>query len=227
MVGQSGSTYYSNLPTAVSTAANNSVIVLHSDIRLLDKVSVVDGKVVTIDLNGHKVDFPSDSNGDGLFYVSGTGSKLTINDSVGTAVVDAKSQNNEYSMAVWAREGGEVVINGGTFTNNGADSWDEDANNGEGCGNNNELIYANGGKITINGGTYIGNYSNAYFGTRYTLNIKDNTASTIIVTAGVFRQYDPANSLSENPAGNFVDANSTSIRVEEGGIVWFVVTANN
>ena len=221
------------LATAITNYGTSSyVIVLGQDLVLTEKVYINSGEY-TIDLNGHTVSFPSDTVGDGVFHVENTG-KLTINDTVGTGVVNSASLTNDYSMAVWANRGGEVIINGGTFTNVGAKEYE---NNGT-TPNNNDLIYASReGKITINGGTYVGNYENDIYGdndttgyVRFTLNEKDEKTSTaeieagtIVVTGGEFRQYDPADSHSENPAGNFVAEGYTSTEVTRAGITWYVV----
>ena len=75
-----------------------------------------------IDLNGHNVSFPEDTAGDGIFRVEYDG-KLTIN---GEGIVNSASLTNDYSMAVWANYGGEIIINGGTYTNVGAKDKEDD-----------------------------------------------------------------------------------------------------
>ena len=119
-------------------------------------------------------------------------------------------------MAIWATEGGEVIINGGTFTNVGAKDKDESG------ANNNELIYVSkGGKVTINAGTFIGNTSNETYGARFTLNSKDENTSTpareggdIIVCGGTFHSYNPSASVSENPIANFIAEGFTVVENE-------------
>lgn len=234
--------YSSNLGTAFSLAKSGTTLKLHSDMVLLSSVHITSG-VYTIDLNGYTVSFPTDESGDGIFLVENSGSKLTIEDSVGTGIVNSASQNNDYSMAVWANKGGEVVIKGGTFLNVGARAYEVDPETGDPIltkPNNNELIYASReGIITIEGGTFVGNYENDIYGgddttgyVRFTLNVKDEKLSTpevesgtIVVKGGEFRQYDPADSRSENPAGDFVANGYVSTSVTRDGSVWYVVTA--
>ena len=146
-------------------------------------------KELTLDLNGHKIDVVENFADYSVFRVDGAG-KLTI---TGNGTVDSASQGNDYSMAVWATNGGEVVIEDGTFTNLGAKSVED---NGV-TPNNNELIYAYGGKVTINGGRFIGNTENEKWGTRYTLNLKDNTGSEILVKGGTFVALNPEDIYSE------------------------------
>ena len=166
-------------------------------------------KNTTVTLNG-TVSVANDTVGDGVFCVKkGT---LTIN---GDGVVNGKSADNcDYNMAIWA-DGGEVVINGGTYTTAGAKAYDP-----EGGRNNNEVIYVkNGGKVTINGGTFIGENP------AYTLNSHGTQVGTIEVKGGKFWNYNPAN-----------DANDATITVATGykvvasepdadGNVWYEVVA--
>lgn len=217
---------YEVLTDAIVTEATTDVIkiTLNKDM-VLTKAFHITNNTYEINLNGYKVSFPSDTSGDGLFWVENE-AKLTIN---GNGIVDAASQNNDYSMAVWAKNGGQVVINGGTFTNAGARAFEE---NGV-TPNNNELIYAsNEGKVVINGGTFIGNYENQTHGTKYTLNVRDEKPSTetietgyIVVKGGEYRDYNPANSLSENPAANFVEEGYKSVETTKDGVTYYQVTA--
>lgn len=155
--------------------ANGGVVTLASDITAEDTGFVVD-KDVTLNLNNCSVSVPNDAAGDGVFHVI-NGATLTIN---GEGSVDGESPYNEYDMAIWA-DGGHVVINGGTYSNQGAGEDDHY-----------DLIYAkNGGIITINGGTFISHTP------KWTLNQHDSTAGKIVVYGGVFYEYNPGDAYSE------------------------------
>jgi len=177
-----------------------------------------------LNLNGNDISAPN-SESSALIKVV-TGAKLTIN---GNGVINSASQANDYSMAVWAR-GGEVIINGGTYTNvGGADFEIANSTNP----NNNELLYVGGrdgstyvgGTITINGGKVIGNYENETWGTRYTLNKLDaDTNAQIIVKGGEFRQYNPSASLSEYPQANFVAEGFEATLDTRNNVNWYVVS---
>lgn len=165
---------------------------------------VVDTNVV-LDLNGKTLTVKNDPNGDGVFHVI-AGGKLTIN---GEGIVNGVG-DNDYSMAIWA-DGGEVIINGGTYTNVGAGEDDHY-----------DLIYAkNGGKVTINGGTF--NCQTP----AWTLNLRDNSNSTIEVKGGTFVGFNPAEAWTEPaPARpkNFVAEGYVATPVEQtdGSINWVV-----
>ncbi len=104
-----------------------------------------------------------------------TAGTLTIE---GSGVVNAEMAEGGYAMAVWAN-GGDVVINGGTFIQSGT-------------GNDvmYDLIYASkGGNITINGGIFKSATP------QWTLNVSDASRDTshITVKGGRFYKFDPSN----------------------------------
>jgi hypothetical protein len=172
-------------------------VVLSSDVALTNAL-VIDQNV-TIDLNGKNLTggLFAESNGamtagqtDSYVFWVKPGATLTI-EGEGTIV----SQAAPYSMAVWA-QGGEVVINGGNFYNNGEGS---------------DLIYASaGGTVIINGGKFVACEKQAgVSGTqekRSALNIKDahRATSSITVYGGTFFHFNPANNKSEGDNTNFV-----------------------
>ena len=173
-------------------------VTLTKDLTLSAPVQVANDLVV--DLNGYTLTAPvfAESNGavlegdsDSYVFWVKEGATLTIN---GEGTVAA--QNAKYSIAVWA-QGGNVVINGGTYTNAG-----------EGA----DLIYASaGGNVVINGGEFVAcpkqagvdGTLNAYSA----LNVKDadyrSGASNIVVYGGKFFQFNPADNVSEGANTNF------------------------
>ena len=188
--------------TGKDSFENGGIIAVNSDFASAaeDKYLKIKNDLV-VDLNATISNANNTASG-GVFTVW-AGASLTIN---GNGTVNAKSAC-DYNMAVWAY-GGDVVINGGTYTNEGAKAYGDD-----GTSNNNELIYAsNGGKITINGGTF------KCVNPAYTLNCKDGAGCSIIVKGGKFWNYNPA-----------AMANDASIIIPEGYTVkdlgdgWFEV----
>ena len=157
--------------------------------------------VVTMDTkvtNNAEITVKEDTVGDGVFCVAaGT---LTLD---GSGIVNGLGKN-DYSMAVWAKDNGKVIINDGYFTNVGAHSVEDGAHF--------DLIYASGnGQVEINGGEFKCETP------KWTLNIKNNSRETakIIVKGGKFHGFNPM----EAEEGNFV-APGYKV-VEEDGV--FVV----
>ncbi len=210
---------YDTLNEAIVQSAQNDIIKIKLNQNLtLTEWFNVNLNEYEIDLNGHNISV-ADNFSKIAAIVVGENAKLTIK---GNGTINSASQGNDYSIAVWAKNGGEVVIEGGTFTNVGAKSFED---NGI-TPNNNELIYAStNSTITINGGTFIGNYENSIHGTKYTLNKLDADASVISVTGGEFRQYDPSNSASENPTKNFVAQGYKVTTSQRDGATWYTVSA--
>ena len=178
-------------------------VTLANDIQIKTAVEVT--SEFTLDLNGYSISAPEDTEGNGIFHVL-EGGKLTIN---GEGIINGVG-DNIYSIAIWA-DGGEVIINGGTFTNVGAhkdSSIDMD-------NSHYDLIYVkNGGTVTINGGEFICETP------RWTLNSNNEKLGAIVVNGGKFYEFDPSNAdTDDNGAGVLVDYvgdGYVSVEVEDG-----------
>ena len=156
------------------------------ELTVVQKIDAPTGFVITQDttiVNNGELTVSEDTVGDGVFcVVDGT---LTL---AGKGTVNGLG-NNPYSMAVWAKGNGKIVINDGYFTNIGANSV-EDANHFD-------LIYVSeNGQVEINGGEFKCETP------KWTLNIKNNSRETakIVVKGGKFHGFNPA----EAEEGNFV-----------------------
>ena len=199
---------YSSLQAAIDAATDGDTLTLVDGVILSAGVTIT--KTLTLDLNGYNI-FATDTVAEtGLITVIGTGN-LTIN---GNGIVNSASQGNDYSIAVWAKNGGKVTINGGTYTNVGAKEYDDVLKEY----NNNELIYVSGegSVITINGGIFIGNTENDGKDTTFTLNLFDDHADAgiahIVVRGGSYKLFNPANNSAEGEGTNFVDEGYKSVQ---------------
>ena len=115
-------------------------------------------------------------------YANGEGTVVTINGGTYRSIA------NGSVTAVYARDNAKVVINDGTF----------------GVEGGNATIYAkNNAVVEINGGTFYPGSADAN-GTKWTLNLADNTGASIVVKGGRFYGWNPADNKSENPAISFV-----------------------
>ena len=149
--------------------------------------------------NNNVITVSEDTEGNGVFMV--TSGTLTLN---GKGTINGLGKN-DWSMALWAKENGKIVINDGYFTNVGAFS--------ETDGEHFDLIYASdNAQIEINGGEFKCETP------KWTLNIKDNSRETasIIVKGGKFHGFNPADCETEGEHTNFV-APGYKV-VEENGI---------
>lgn len=197
VVATVGTAQFDNLQDALNASTEANPAQLVTDL-VLDK-SIIVTNVSVLDLN-NKTIIPTETfNGTALIYIPAN-AKLTI---TGTGTINSASQANDYSMLAWAYNGGELVIENGTFTNLGAKDMEDNGT----TPNNNELIYVSaGGKLTITGGKFIGNTENKTYGAKFTLNKLDNDNSVILVTGGTFVGYNPADSKTEPTKANFVSA---------------------
>lgn len=177
------------LPVA-SAAALAETIAEGGDITVTQNIDAPTGFTVTTDTNitvCGTISISEDTEGNGVFMV--TEGTLTLD---GDGVINGLG-NNDWSMALWAKDNGRIVINGGYFTNVGAKSVEDSEHF--------DLIYASGNaQVEINGGEFKCETP------KWTLNIKDKDRNTanIIVKGGKFHGFDPSNCASEGPNTNFV-----------------------
>ena len=171
-------------------------------IEVAASIDAPTGFAITVDttiVNNGEITIKEDTVGDGVFTV--TNGTLTLN---GKGTINGLGKN-DWSMAVWAKENGKVIINDGYFTNVGAKSTEDSEHF--------DLIYASGNaQIEINGGEFKCETP------KWTLNIKDKDRATasIVVKGGKFHGFNPADCEVEGPNTNFV-APGYKV-VEEDGI---------
>lgn len=142
----------------------------------------------TLNLNG-KIITPNDmGNNNTNFTALIVDTDTTINAGVNGGI-DTQT-NGGYAINV--RNGATLTINGGTYYGGGT------------------AVQVQKGTLVINDGTFeVEPYSNPTYGYKFLINCidaayKDGTAK-IMVRGGSFVNYDPSDSASENPRGNFVD----------------------
>ena len=181
---------------------------LAADLDLGETVSVAAGKEVTLDLNGKTIknstdlwDSPTkEANNWSLFSVKG--GSLTIK---GAGTLQAK-ENDCYAVDV--QDGGQVVIEDGTYVGNV------------------HAVYVFEGTAEIKGGKYsIQQPSGLPSPYGYVLNCYDanrkNGTAKIMVSGGEFVKFNPADCAAEGAHTNFLADGYMSVEAEEG--VWTVV----
>lgn len=183
---------------ADAAAALAEEIAKGGDIVVTQNIDAPTGFAVTADTNitvCGTISVSKDTEGNGVFMV--TEGTLTLD---GDGIVNGLG-NNPWSIALWAKDNGRIVVNGGHYTNVGAHS-EEDSEHFD-------LVYASGNaQIEINGGEFQCETP------KWTLNIKNNSRETasIVVKGGKFHGFNPM----EAEEGNFV-APGYKV-VEENGI---------
>ena len=202
--------------TVVTTAeelhaafANGGSVTLSEDVTIEAPLVVETGKTVEIDLNGKDIinttslpDTDPRYGNTTVFEVKG-GSTLNIKGDGDIKAIGTKPNEDGYRMAVYAYGDAKVNIYGGNFFN------DQDYNNRNA---QLDLIYADGNAV-IN--IYGGRFESACANARgyWVLNLKDGSNAAINVYGGTFVNFDPSNSMTENPVKNFVAAGSTTVKV--------------
>ena len=115
----------------------------------------------------------------------------------GEGVIHGGSGSDNLALIAY----GDCKIESGTFTV-GPDAK----------GQGNACVEVNGGSLDISGGVF--STELPYNGRYYVLNKKDNSDSKISVTGGLFINYDPSNSMTENPTQDFVANGYKSVKIE-------------
>ena len=179
-----GEVKFASLDAAIAAAGAEDEVVVVADIAT--DVAFEITKKVAINLNGKTIaTTQADTEGNGVFWVK-AGGELTLN---GEGTVNGVG-GNAYNIAIWA-DGGKVIINGGTYTNEGAQDDGPD-------GAHFDLIYVkNGGAVEINGGTFKCQTP------EWTLNSHDTKKGTIVVNGGLFYQFNPSDCATEGAGTNW------------------------
>ena len=151
-----------NKTLAEALADGNEKITLDSDVELSKEVNIPADTNVTLDLNGKTLKTTQTTGRSKYLNVEGTltvvngtveargiqvfnGGKLVIAKESNVTVNNADSNGG---AAIWVYEGGEVEINGGTFT--ALNGVKDSSNNYK----YNPGVINNSGKVTINDGTF-------------------------------------------------------------------------
>ena len=180
-------------------------ITLSADITSAKSLVVAEGKSLKLNLGGFNI------------INAGATEDLGVADGIivyGKLEINGKGTVQGKTRSVWARgnTNAEVTINDGNYVGAVVDG---------GC----EVIYASGnGKITINGGTFeAANMDDSSFAApQYAvLNLHGNGAAgcDIEVYGGSFKNFNPADNISENPKHNFCAEGYTAVANGE----WFDV----
>lgn len=170
---------------------------------------VIVKKPTTLNLNNKKIISPDNmgnnsTNFCALYVEADTTINATEDGGINTGT------NGGYGINV--NKGASLTINGGYYYGGGT------------------AIQVQKGTLVINGGTFaVEPYSNSVYGYKFLLNCVDgnykNGTAKIIVKGGTFINFDPANSASENPKGNFVAEGYKVVSEQHGTDTWYTVVS--
>ena len=119
--------------------------------------------------------------------------------------------NGGYGINV--RNGATLTINDGSYYGGGT------------------TVQVQKGTLIINGGHFACEpYSNPVYGSKFLINCIDSAykdgSAKIIIKGGTFVNFDPSDSASENPHGNFVaDGYKVVSATQTNGDVWYTVVS--
>ena len=166
---------------------------------------------LTIDLNGHKLTGTKINlaNKNNISFIKVSGVTLTIEDSVGTGVIQAKEDLYGFDVI----NNGKLVIKAGNFYGSTT------------------IAQCEKGLITIEGGNFkVSAYTEGSSEQQYayTLNCIDgnykNGTANIVVKGGKFFEFDPSNNTAESDGTNFVEEGYESNLVPVDGFNYYVIT---
>lgn len=188
-VAQIGNTGYTTLQAAVDAAKAGDTITLLKDITVdgTDKVTsrtVID-KPITLDLNDKTIKSPdnmgANTNNFTALHIS---ADVTINATTGGINTGT---NGAYAINVM--NGATLTINGGNYYGGGT------------------AVQVQEGTANINGGTFACEPYGDPYGYKFLINCIDsaykNGTAKVSIKGGSFVNFDPSDSASENPKGNF------------------------
>lgn len=165
---------------------------------------------ITLDLNGHTLKIgtirvsDTDSSANTAALYLGYNVSLTLTDTVDTGIIDA-SGANDLTVPIGAmRSSSTLTVKSGTII------VDTDR---ESC-----VFARGGGKIVIIGGTFINSCTSEYAyggGRPLTVNIENNSTSTIDITGGTFKGRNPM-SGDDNTDVAFVSKDSKVVEYKSG-----------
>lgn len=191
-VAKIGDTTYTTFDSALDNAKAGDTITLLENVTVHDadetsSRTTID-KSIILDLNGKTIFGPNNMGANNCnFAVLYISADTTIIDSASNGGINTQT-NGAYCINVM--DGAQLTINAGTYYGGGT------------------AVQVQKGTLIINGGTFnCEPYDNPKYGYKFLINCVDsaykNGTAKIIIKGGSFINYDPSDSASENPRGNF------------------------
>ena len=178
----------------------------NSDDTAADRVII--SKPTTLNLNAKIVSPDNMGNNNTNFCALIVDADTTINAGENGGI--DTGTNGGYGINV--RNGATLTINGGSYYGGGT------------------TVQVQKGTLIINGGHFACEpYSNPVYGSKFLINCIDSAykdgSAKIIIKGGTFVNFDPSDSASENPHGNFVAEGYKVVSEAHGTDTWYTVVA--
>ncbi len=173
-----------------------------------DNLYITEPGEYTIDLTKTNYIFKGEEIQDTLAAVKvDEGCSATI-DGNGTVKINVTDASTSSAIAVWARNGGQIMIEDGTYIMERTEENHQEI----------ELIYVSGSNsaITIKGGTFKSDHP------RLTLNIHKNSNGTITVMGGTYWEFNPENA---EDAGVIIPEGYKVVEEVKADGTWYTVVA--
>lgn len=209
-VAEINGTGYATLQAAIDAAKAGDTITLLKDITVdgedKDTSRTVIDKPITLDLNDKTIKSPDNmGNNTRNFVALYISADVTINATTGGINTGT---NGAYAINVM--NGATLTINGGNYYGGGT------------------AVQVQKGTANIHGGTFACEpYSDPTYGYKFLINCIDsaykNGTAKVSIKGGSFVNYDPSDSASENPIGNFCSSGYVAVKGgTEDAPVWTV-----
>ena len=205
MVAEVEGKQYETLKAAIEAAQDKDTLTLLSNVSLRDHIIIRD-KQITIDTAGYDVVYTADAshkeavidlNDNADVVITGNGTFTFDDDYLG---------HNDIGYIFRLQDSAKLTIENGTYYA------------GLTC------VQAGDNAVAmIKGGTF--RASSDWNGVYWLLNLIDNSEAKIIVTGGIFKNYDPSHSKTENPEANFCAEGYVTTSEENDGSTFYTVEA--
>ena len=189
---------------------NGGELTVSSDIKTNNIADTADARVIiskpaTLNLNAKIVTPNNMGNNYTNFCALIVDADTTINADANGGI----NTGTDGGYGINVRKGATLTINGGHYYGGGT------------------AVQVQQGTLVINGGTFAVQPFGAPYGYNFLLNCVDsaykNGSAKIIVKGGTFVNYDPSDSASENPHGNFVADGYKVVTEAHGTDTWYKV----
>lgn len=195
---------YSSLAEAVAAAGNGETVKILTDVCVKEQITLID-KNVTLDTNGYTVTYSGDdSHKSAVIDICGTSQVVVTGGGAFTADDDYMEYNSiGYIFRLY--DNSKLTIENGDYYA------------GLTCvqAGDSSSAYINGGNFSA---------SAEWNGVYWLLNLIDNTDAQIVVYAGTFKNYNPAESKTENPVANFCAPGCIVTSEKKGDDVYYTVS---